>query len=61
MSALIKSNFINGRVQAVLLARKAYEKMQELDAIKSIQTSLNEMAEGKTLPAMAVHQRMREL
>ena len=56
---------VNGRAEAVLLGCKAYEKMQdaieELDAIKSIQVSLNELATGKTVPAKAVHQRLREL
>ncbi|MCX6851814.1 MAG: hypothetical protein NTY98_23170 [Verrucomicrobia bacterium] len=61
MGARLTSNFINSRAEAVLIARKANEKTQEFDAIKSIQTSMNEMAAGKTLPAVAVHQRLREL
>jgi prevent-host-death family protein len=56
---------VNGRAEAVLVGRKAYEKMQdameELAAIKSIQTSLDQMAAGKTISAKAVHQRLREL
>ncbi len=56
---------VNGRAEAILIGRKAYEKMheamEELDAIKSIQVSLKEMAVGKTLPAKAVHQRLRKL
>lgn len=56
---------VNGRAEAVLVGRKAYEKMQgameELAAIKSIQTSLGQMATGKTIPAKTVHQRLREL
>ncbi|MHB1081388.1 MAG: type II toxin-antitoxin system Phd/YefM family antitoxin [Prosthecobacter sp.] len=56
---------VNGRAEAVLIGRKAYEKMQdameELAAIKSIQTSLTQMAAGKTIPAKDVHQRLREL
>jgi prevent-host-death family protein len=56
---------VNGRAEAVLVGRKAYEKMQyameELAAIKSIQTGLDQMAAGKTISAKAVHQRLREL
>lgn len=56
---------VNGRAEAVLVGRKAYEKiqdaMEELASIKSIQTSLNQMAAGKTIPAKDVHQRLREL
>lgn len=56
---------VNGRAEAVLLGRKAYEKMQdameELAAIKSIQVSLKQMAAGKTISAKAVHQRLRDL
>lgn len=56
---------VNGRAEAVLVGRKAYEKMQdameELAAIKSIQTSLDQMSAGKTISAKAVHQRLREL
>ncbi len=56
---------VNGRAEAVLVGRKAFEKMQdameELASIKSIQTSLDQMAAGKTISAKAVHQRLREL
>lgn len=56
---------VNGKAEAVLLGRKAYEKMQEdmeeLATLKSIQTSLNEMAAGKTISAKAVHKRLRAL
>lgn len=56
---------VNGKAEAVLLGRKAYEKMQqdmeELAVLKSIQVSLNEMAEGKTIPAKDVHKRLRAL
>jgi len=56
---------VNGRAEAVLVGRKAYEKMQdameELASIKSIQISLDQMAAGKTISAKDVHQRLREL
>lgn len=56
---------VNGRAEAVLLGRNAYEKiqdaMEELAAIKSVQTSLKELAAGKTISAKTVHQRLREL
>ncbi len=56
---------VNGRAEAVLLGRKAYEKMQdameELAAIKSIQTSLDEIATGKAIPAKTAHERLRSL
>lgn len=56
---------VNGRAEAVLVGRKAYEKMQdameELAAIKSIQTSLTQMAAGNTISAKDVHRRLREL
>ncbi|MBE2287239.1 MAG: type II toxin-antitoxin system Phd/YefM family antitoxin [Prosthecobacter sp.] len=56
---------VNGRAEAVLLGRKTYEKLnealEELAAIKSIQVSLKQMAAGKTIPAKAVHQRLRKL
>ncbi len=56
---------VNGRAEAVLVGRKAYEKiqdaMEELAAIKSIQTSLSQMVGGKTIPAKTVHHRLREL
>lgn len=56
---------VNGRAEAVLIGRKAYEKMQEameeLAAIKSIQISLKQMAADKTISAKAVHQRLRDL
>ncbi len=56
---------VNGRAEAVLIGRKAYEKiqdaMEELATIKSIQISLNEMAAGKTVSAAKVHERLRGL
>lgn len=56
---------VNGRAEAVLLGRKAYEKiqnaMEELAAIKSIQVSLDEAAAGKTVSAKKVHERLRRL
>ncbi len=56
---------VNGRAEAVLLGRKAYEQMQnaveELAAIKSIQTSLGQIAAGKTISAKTVHERLRSL
>jgi prevent-host-death family protein len=54
---------VNGRAEAVLLGRGAYAKMQkaveELAAIKSIQISLKQMADGKTVSAKAVHEKLR--
>jgi prevent-host-death family protein len=56
---------VNGKAEAVLLGRKAFEKMQkdleELATLKSIQVSLYEMAEGKTISAKTVHKRLRAL
>lgn len=56
---------VNGRAEAVLLGRKAYEKiqdaMEELAAIKSIQAGLDELAAGKTVSAKTVHERLRSL
>ncbi len=56
---------VNGKAEAVLLGRKAYDNMQqdmeELAAMKSIQVSLNEVAEGKTISAKTVHKRLRGL
>lgn len=56
---------VNGKAEAVLLGRKAYEKMQEameeLAAIKSIQISLKQMTADKTISAKVVHQRLRDL
>ena len=56
---------VNGRAEAVLLGRKAYEKiqdaMEELAAIKSIQAGLDELATGKTVSAKTVHERLRSL
>ena len=56
---------VNGRAEAVLVGRKTYEKMQdameELAAIKSIQTSLTQMAGGNTISAEGANQRLHAL
>jgi prevent-host-death family protein len=56
---------VNGKAEAVLLGKRAYEQilesMEELATLKSIQRGLDEMKAGKTLDAKAVHQRLRSL
>jgi hypothetical protein len=37
------------------------QDMEELATLKSIQVSLNDMAEGKTISAKTVHKRLRAL
>jgi PHD/YefM family antitoxin component YafN of YafNO toxin-antitoxin module len=56
---------VNGRVEAVLLAPEAYDRLvaaaYELDTIKILRRSLSEMARGETTPAETVHQRLMAL
>ena len=56
---------VNGKPEAVLLGKRAYEKMmeamEELETLKSIRLGLSDMEEGKTVPATEVHQKLRGL
>lgn len=55
---------VNGKAEAVLLGKHSYEQMrealEELDTLKSIQRSLEEMAVGKTVSSKSVHEMMRK-
>lgn len=56
---------VNGKAEAVLLGKRAYEKMmeslEELKTLKSIQQGLQDLEEGKTVDAASVHRRLRAL
>lgn len=56
---------VNGKAEAVLLGKRAYEKMieglEELKTLKSIQQGLQDLEDGKTIDAASVHRRLRAL
>ena len=56
---------VNGKAEAVLIGKRAYEKMrdamEELETFKSIRRGIEEMESGKTTSASKVHQRLRKL
>ena len=50
-----------GEAQSPSLGHKTGKKIDGLTTIESIQTSLSQMASGKTISAKAVHKRLRGL
>lgn len=56
---------VNGKAEAVLIGKRAYEKMreavEELETFKSIRRGIDEMESGKKSSAAEVHQRLRKL
>ena len=56
---------VNGKAEAVLMGKRAYEKMQaaceELQHLKALQRGLDEMKQGRTSKASAVHDKLRKL
>lgn len=56
---------VNGRAEAVLVGKQAYqqmlEAMEELETIKSIRCGLEDMEAGRTVSAKRVHDRLRGL
>lgn len=56
---------VNGKAQAVLLGKKAYQKVQEsleeLATLKSIQHGLDDMKKGRTVSAAKAHRQLRSL
>ncbi len=54
-----KTLTVNGHADAPSVGHKAGEKVDEPITLESIQTSLSQMASGKTISAKALHQRLR--
>ncbi len=56
---------VNGKAEAVLVGKRAYEKLmqavEELTTLKSLQMGLDELDAGRTVDAHKVHQRLRKL
>lgn len=61
MSQLEKKKTLTAHFQASSLGHKTGDKIDGLTTIESIQTSLSQMASGKTISAQAVHKRLRGL
>jgi prevent-host-death family protein len=56
---------VNGKAEAVLVGKRAYEQimesMEELETLKSLRLSLDDLEAGRTVDAKRVHQRLRRL
>ena len=56
---------VNGKAEAVLVGRQAYEQimeaMEELETLKSLRLGSDDLEAGRTVDAKRVHQRLRRL